>query len=133
MGSEENFIKIPNDKNNLRSILRLCFHCIFQENEIEHLKKEIAIINHLLTVNAIKDLKSDITQVQERAAALKGDNADDLVSEVGKLQQENAKLKHRVAILKRVSNIFLLFYKKEIKFLFYCVHNSFQTFHCYNY
>ncbi|XP_043472315.1 probable arginine--tRNA ligase, cytoplasmic [Leptopilina heterotoma] len=67
------------------------------ENEIEILKKEIASINSLLAENVAKKLKNDSSKLSHQIEDLK----DNLTGEVEKLQQENAKLKHRVAILVR--------------------------------
>lgn len=88
-------------KKFLGYIFCFLFHIYFnniQEDDIELLKKEIAHFNELLQLNATNtDKLSDHLQV------LNVNVCENFSDEIEKLQQENAKLKHRVNILLRVS------------------------------
>ena len=75
-------------------ILRLGFFVIFQEAEIEVLKKKVLKLNELLVGSNSKPYKPS------------NEDLEKLSEENAKLQQENVKLKHRIAILKRVSFLF---------------------------
>lgn len=77
-----------NNSHRLYSLLHIYFFFL-QEEEIAFLKKEIEFLRQNITIN-----DSKINSISE--------------DEYIKLEQENIKLKHRVAILKRVCIIKLI-------------------------